>query len=123
MNDHAFYFGLMVVAIVGLATFAPENTITGFTIGECPDCGKLCSDSRECNGLICCPTAWESGVCHKSESCPAIAELSSRQSYEEYVNPQTPQSLENVAWKTFGFPVLVILALVAAVVFFTRRNH
>lgn len=121
MKDHAFYFSLLVVTLVGFAMFAPNNGITGLTV-DCEDCGKLCDVDDECEGTICCPTTWESGVCHYPESCAAIADVSMRQTYQEYAYPEKPQSIHNIAWKNFGIPVLVIIGLITSVVYFTRRK-
>lgn len=121
MKDHAFYFGVLVVGLVAVAMFAPNNSITGLVI-DCPECDKLCDTNDECGGLICCPTTWESGVCHYADSCAAIADLSMQKTYQEYAHPEKPQSIHNIAWKNFGIPLIVILGFVAAVVYFTRRH-
>lgn len=122
MKDHAFYFGLMVLGFIVAAMFLPSNTLTGFSIQKCPDCGKLCDEDSECGGLTCCPTVWESGVCHEARSCAAIADVSMRQTYQQYANPEKPMSIHNIAWKNFGIPVLIILGLVAVIVYRARKH-
>lgn len=123
MQAQAFYLSLMVITLVGLATFLPQNSITGFVVGDCPGCGALCDDTNECSdGLICCPTQWETGICHEPRSCAAMAQLSETQTLEEYTTPETPRSLKNVAWKNFGMPLLAIFVCVAAVIYFGRKS-
>lgn len=122
MKDHAFYLAVLVVGLVAVATFMPSNTLTGLSIDACEDCGKLCDADSECGNLFCCPTVWESGVCHYAESCAAIADVSMRTTYEEYAHPEKPQSIHNIAWKNFGIPVVVIVGLLAIVVYFSRKN-
>lgn len=119
MKAQIFYLVLLVIVLAGLALFVPQNMITGYSV--CKGCAELCSETSECGeGLICCPTAWESGVCHEAGNCAAMAEISMQTDYEEYRNPEPPLAIKNIAWKTFYLPLLAVLALV---VFAIRRKH
>ena len=119
MKAHIFYLVLLIVVLAGFAIFLPQNTMTGYSV--CEGCAELCSESTDCGaGLICCPTMWESGVCHKANSCAAVAEISMQSEYEEYKNPEPPLAIKNIAWKTFFLPLLAVLAIV---VFALRRKQ
>ncbi len=118
MKAHMFYLAILIITLVGLAIFLPQNMITSYS--TCEGCNELCNETTQCNeGLVCCPSSWESGVCQKSNSCAAIEDISSRQSYKEFSQPEPPFAIKNIAWKTFFLPLL----LVGIVIFAFRRKH
>lgn len=123
MKSHSFYIGLFVFFLLALAFFIPNNMITGLSIQSCEGCGLLCDNDNECSsGLSCCETLWELGVCHYDSSCPALYDRSKQQSMESFVNPERPRAINNIAWETFGIPLLVVILTVGVAVYITRKT-
>ena len=124
MKSHFFYAGLFVITLVGLALFVPSNYLTGLSVESCDGCGLLCENNNECSqGLECCQTNWDLGVCHHESACLSVAELSKESTLEEYKNPERPKAINNIAWQTFGVPLLVVMSTVIVAIYLTRKRQ
>jgi hypothetical protein len=118
MNSTYFFTGITFL-LIAAAFFIPSNSLTGHVVEE--SCGKLgCSElcdvgTNTCSdGMVCCPTNWESGVCEYSTRCEQVREYSMFQSLETYQDSvrTTPPPVQ-ASWRSFFLPLgLVIIACI-----------
>lgn len=111
-----------VIALGGvlllLAIFLPSNTLTGNVIqdGTCKGlgCVELCDSENTCTeGLSCCQTHWDSGVCDYDVNCEKIREYSLYQSLETYQDGVREAPAPIAADYRFFIPLSMILIIIA----------
>lgn len=111
--------------LIGLAILVPSNTLTGHIVqsNSCKGigCVELCDiDAPACGeGLSCCPTQWNTGVCDYEVNCEKIREYSLYQSLEMYQDSVREQPAQ-IDTSRFIIPLLLTLGILVYFIF--KRN-
>jgi hypothetical protein len=112
----------LIAAFVGililLAIFIPSNTLTGHIVqeGTCKGlgCVELCSEQMTCGeGLTCCQTHWDSGVCDYETNCEVIRQYSLYQSLETYQDSVREKPSPITGDTYFIIPLAIVLLIIA----------
>ena len=124
------YLAVITLVLFGTALLLPSNDLTGFVAQE-PSCGALgCSElcdvgSASCSqsGMVCCATAWGTGVCDYEQDCAIVNEYSQRMSLTQYQDTvrEEPSPVSS-DWARFLVPLVVVLGLAVWAVMSARSK-
>ena len=119
--------GLAILLIIGLAALFPGQMITGNVISDedvsCGElgCFELCDDACSTDGMVCCTTHWDSGICEYPQNCELLRQRSLYQTLETYQDSVREQPRHVTSQGAFFSTILAVLLVIIGIVW-TRHK-